>query len=218
MHVHEAVLAGSTEGILVLAGGAVATAAGTALGLRRLDYERIPQVAILSSAFFVVSLIHFPLVGVSVHLVLNGLVGLILGWAAFPALLVALLLQAVLLGHGGPLALGVNTLTMALPAVVCHYVFGRMARSGHEPTSVAAGVAAGVTAVLLAGVLTASALWAAGREFEVFAGAALGFYVAVAVVEGAVTAGVVVFLRKVRPELLKAPFLVPRHSAELPDA
>jgi len=37
----------------------------------------------------------------------------------------------------------------------------------------------------------------------------LGFHFAVAVVEGLVTGSVVVFIRKVRPELLSSPLLVP---------
>ena len=125
MHIHEAVLAGSPEGIAVLSIGAAGAAVGTYLGLRKLDYERVPQVALLSAAFFVVSLIHVPLGGTSVHLVLNGLIGLVLGWTAFPALLVALLLQAVMCQHGGLLALGLNTLSMALPGVVAYCLFHR---------------------------------------------------------------------------------------------
>jgi hypothetical protein len=73
MHLHEAALSGSAQGIAVLCVvGAAATAAGTALGLRRMDYERVPQVAIVSSAFFVVSLIHVPLGATGVHRVLSG--------------------------------------------------------------------------------------------------------------------------------------------------
>ena len=209
MHIHEAVLAGSPEGIAVLSIGAVGAAVGTYLGLRKLDYERVPQVALLSAAFFVVSLIHVPLGGTSVHLVLNGLIGLVLGWAAFPALLVALVLQAVMCQHGGLLALGVNTLSMALPGVVAYYLFHRAVRWRSDGLAFAAGLAAGALAVLLSAALTASALWVAGEQFALFAEAAFAFHVGVCAVEGLITASVVMFLRKVRPELLSAPLLVP---------
>lgn len=214
MHIHEAMLTGSPAGIAVLCIGAVGTCAGTAAGLRRLEDEQIPRVAVVTSAFFVVSLIHVPLGVTSVHLVLNGLVGLILGWAAFPALLVALLLQALLFGYGGLLALGVNTLTMALPGVICYYLFGpwlvpgRDGAKGTQPSvsskavTFAAGWAAGFTAVLLGALLTATALWLAGEEFELLAGAVLGLHAVVAVVEGLITGSVVLFLRRVRPEIL----------------
>jgi cobalt/nickel transport system permease protein len=208
MHIHEAVLSGSPEGVAVLCVGAALTAAGTAFGLRGMDYEQVPRVALVTAAFFVVSLIHVPLGVTSVHLVLNGLVGMILGWAAFPALLVALLLQALLFGHGGILALGINTLTMALPAVVAYYLFHRAAVSRHAAVAFSAGFAAGATAMFLSALLTAAALWFAGQEFQLLATAIVGFYAVVAVVEGLITGSVVLFLRKVRPELLESPFVV----------
>jgi cobalt/nickel transport system permease protein len=53
------------------------------------------------------SLVSVPVGPGSVHLLLNGLMGLLLGWAAVPAILVALILQAVFFGFGGILVLGV---------------------------------------------------------------------------------------------------------------
>ena len=108
MHISEGVLSGP----VLISGGALA-AAGTAIGLKKLDYDRIAQAAILSAAFFVASLIHVPIGPANAHLILNGLVGLLLGWAAFPAILVALVLQAMLFQFGGITALGVNTMIMA---------------------------------------------------------------------------------------------------------
>ena len=70
------------------------------------------QVGILSSAFFMASLIHVPIGPSSVHLLLNGIVGLLLGWGAFPAILVGLALQAMFFQFGGITVLGVNTLNV----------------------------------------------------------------------------------------------------------
>jgi cobalt/nickel transport system permease protein len=209
MHIHEALLAGSPEGVLVLSAGWALAAGGTALGLRRMDYERVPRVAMLSAAFFVVSLVQFQLGPTSVHLVLNGLIGLVLGWAAFPALLIALGLQAVFFGEGGLMALGLNTLTMALPGVICHYVFRRAVFRRSDALAFSAGLGAGALGVLLGALLTAAALCAAGKQYELFAGAVVGLHVPLAAVEALVTGSVVVFLRKVRPELLEAPLLAP---------
>ena len=118
MHIAEGVLSPA-----VLGGGAVLALAGTAQGLRRLEYDRLVAVGILSAAFFVASLIHVPVGLASAHLVLNGLVGVLLGWAAFPSILVALLLQALLFQFGGITVLGVNTFTMGFAAVASWYVF-----------------------------------------------------------------------------------------------
>ena len=56
MHISEGVLSGP----VLISGGALA-AVGTAIGLKKLDYDRIAQAAILSAAFFVASLIHVPI-------------------------------------------------------------------------------------------------------------------------------------------------------------
>lgn len=218
MHITEGMLSMSTqggqlslsaEGTAVLAAGVVITAAGTAVGLRLMDYERVPRVAMLSAAFFVASLIHVTLGPASVHLVLTGLVGVILGWAAFPALLVALFLQAILFAYGGLTTLGINTMTMALPAVACYYLFQRAVRSRHDRVALGAGFAAGATAVVLGALLTAGALLAVGDEFRAVCQTVLIAHLPVALIEGLVTGSVVLFLRKVRPELLRAPLLAP---------
>ena len=77
MHLPDGVFPGSAAGVGVLAAGAAVSAVGTIVALRRMDYERVPQVALLSAAFFVASCIRVPLAFSSVHLLLNGLVGLV---------------------------------------------------------------------------------------------------------------------------------------------
>ena len=88
MHISEGVLSGP-----VLVAGAAVAMAGAAAGLKKLELDRVAQAGMLSAAFFVASLIHVPVGPSSIHLILNGIVGLLLGWAAFPAILTALLLQ-----------------------------------------------------------------------------------------------------------------------------
>ncbi len=55
MHIPEGVM--SAEALVI---GSAVAAAGVGIGLWRLDQERIPEVAVLSSVFFVVSLIPIP--------------------------------------------------------------------------------------------------------------------------------------------------------------
>jgi len=200
MHISEGVLS-----VPVLVAGAAAGAAGVAIGLRKLDYERVPRVAVLASAFFVASLIHVPIGPSNVHLVLNGLVGLVLGWAAFPAILIALLLQAVLFGFGGLTSLGVNLVIMAVPALLCHLALSRWLRSARGPVVFLLGAGAGVLGIVGGCVLLAGALLTTGQAFARVAQLALVAHGPVAIIEGAVTGAVVVFLRQVRPELLQAP-------------
>jgi cobalt/nickel transport system permease protein len=199
MHISEGVLSAP-----VLLGGAVAAAAGVAVGLRRLNHDRIPQTAILSSAFFVASLIHVPVGFTSAHLILNGLLGAILGWAAFPAILVALLLQAVLFQFGGLTVLGVNTVTMALPAVLCAGLFRPLLLSQNTRRAALGGFLCGSLAVVLSGMLVGLARIGTGEAFQT---AALAIFLAnlpITVIEGVVTAAAVVFLGHVKPEILSS--------------
>ncbi|EHJ46637.1 cobalamin (vitamin B12) biosynthesis CbiM protein [Solidesulfovibrio carbinoliphilus subsp. oakridgensis] len=196
MHISEGVLSGP-----VLAGGWALAAAGTALGLRRLDYDRLMTVAILAAAFFVASLIHVPIGPVSVHLILNGLLGAILGPAAFPAICIALLLQAVLFQFGGLVVLGVNTVDMALPAILCFLAFGPLLRAGGRKRAVGA-FCCGFFAVLLAGSLTALALALSGEAFAATAKVILLAHVPIMLIEGVLTAMAVAFVARVRPEML----------------
>ena len=89
MHISEGVLSGP-----VLISGAALAAAGTAIGLKRLDYDRIAHAGVLSAAFFVASFIHVNIGPSSVHLILNGLVGMVLGPAAFVSVFVGLTLRS----------------------------------------------------------------------------------------------------------------------------
>lgn len=202
MHIYEGILSATSAGQGVLVGGIVAAAAGTAIGLYRMDPDRIPKTALLSSAFFIASLVQVPLGQTSVHLTLGGLMGLVLGWATFPAVLVGLILQAAFCSPAGLTTLGVNTLVMALPGVVCHYLLRHMARSRRSSTVALAGFAAGALAVVLGGALSAGVLFAAGRGIENLAPVFFAAHLPVALVEGLVTANVVLLLRKVRPEVL----------------
>jgi len=200
MHLAEGLLSGP-----VLAVGAAGTATGVGVGLWTLDEDRIPRVSVLSSAFFVASLIHLPVGVTEVHLLLTGLAGLILGAAVFPALLVALLLQFILFGYGGFTTLGVNTLTMGLPAVICHFLFSDGVRHGRRSVAGVLAFLCGVAGVALAAAFTAAALVASGRAFFEPSYALMVFHLPVMGIEGLVTAFVVLFLRRVRPELLSAP-------------
>lgn len=196
MHISEGVLSGQ-----VLVAGGVLAFAGTAIGLKKIDYDRIVHVAILASAFFVASLIHVNLGPSSVHLILNGVVGLLLGWAAFPAILVALLLQAVFFQYGGITALGVNTLIMATPAVVCYYLFSPFLNRGKR-TVFAASFMAGAGSVLLSCLFLGFALYFTEKSFLEVSILIITANLPIMIIEGVVTGFMVTFLQRVYPEIL----------------
>ena len=175
---------------------------GTAIGLKKLDYDRIPQAGILSASFFVASLIHVPIGPSSVHLILNGVVGLILGWGAFPAILVALALQSLFFQFGGITTLGVNTVNMALPAVLCYYLFGHMVRK-RSSIALPAAFACGAFSVFLGAIMVGLAMIFTEEDFFKVSTFLVMAHLPVIVIEGIVTAFCVAFIRKVQPTMLQ---------------
>jgi cobalt/nickel transport system permease protein len=106
-----------------LAGGFGITAVLAWFGARKISDDEIARVALLTAAFFLASQIHVRVGPTSVHLLLNGLVGIVLGWRSALAIPVGLLLQAALLGHGGLATLGVNCCVMLIPALLAKPIY-----------------------------------------------------------------------------------------------
>jgi len=199
MHISEGVLSAP----VLISGGAL-TAAGTAIGLKKLDYDRTARAGILSAAFFVAALIHVPIGPANAHLILNGLVGLLMGWAAFPVILVALVLQAILFQFGGITALGVNAMIMAFPAVLCYLICSPFL---HKKSALAlpAAFACGFLSVLLSALLLGLALMFTEEKFFKIATIVIVAHIPVMIIEGIVTALCVAFLKKVQPAMLPGP-------------
>jgi cobalt/nickel transport system permease protein len=193
----------------VLIGGGALTTAGVAVGLRSLQPEHIPRAAMLSAVFFVASLLHVPFGVNNVHLVLNGLLGIMLGWVAFPVLLIALLLQAVFFGFGGLLVLGVNTFNMALPAVICCYLCRPGLRSGNPTLGFLWGMLAGALAVLLSSLMVGLSLALSGQEFRLAAHLVVLTNLPVMAVDGLLTGAAVVLMQRVKPEVFQTLARVP---------
>ena len=185
----------------VVVGGAVLCAAGIGVGLKTLTVEKIPAAGVLSATFFCASLIHMSIGPSSVHLIMNGLCGLILGWAAFPALFVALLLQAVFFGFGGITALGVNTLDIALPAVAVYYLCRRGIFAKSPAVAAAWGALGGGLAIALTTGCVAAALALTGDEFLPAAKLVFFAHIPIMAIEATVSAAAVLLIRRVKPEL-----------------
>jgi cobalt/nickel transport system permease protein len=198
MHISEGVL---TPQVLVT--GAAIAAAGTAVGLKKMDYDHIPKIAVLTAAFFVASLIHVPVGPASVHLTLNGLLGLMLGWAAFPAILIGLLLQALLFQFGGLTVLGVNAVNMGLPALIVYLLFGYFIKKDNAALTIVCSFLAGSVAVLLSILFTAFSLLFSGQEFINIVKIMVIAHIPVVIIEGVVNTFIVTLLKKVKPEILE---------------
>ena len=128
--------------------------------------------------------------------------GLILGWAVVPAVLVALIMQAVFFGYGGLLVLGVNTLNIALPALLCGLLLGPIVRRSSGTATLVLGALSGGLGVLMTAALVALSLVLSGPSMLPAAKVMLAIYVPLMIAEAAVTGFTLAFIQRVSPELL----------------
>lgn len=209
------------DGILpaqVCLGGYAATGLVTWYSLRQIKRrndptEGIPKASLLAAAFFIASSLHIPIPPASVHFVLNGLLGAILGYYAFPAILIGLLFQAIAFGHGGLTTLGINALIMGVPALVAHHLFQLrdLPRLRNERWSIgvfaflAGAVGLGLSALLFFGIVITTI--PADVDVAAERAAVIGLMLAhipLMLLEGTFTAMLALFLLQVKPELLES--------------
>ncbi|MCV6608121.1 MAG: CbiM family transporter [Campylobacterales bacterium] len=176
MHISEGVLSTEVIGVssLILAPLIVNS-------IRKLDYEDISKVALVSALFFVVSTIHLPIGVTSVHFMILGMIGVILGWHSFMALFMALLLQALLIGFGGITSLAVNTLNTGIGAMVGYYLY-LFFKDKMDKTIVSFLV--GFVPILVASVGIAIGLFFSNDEFLTVAKVAVLAHFPLAIIEG----------------------------------
>lgn len=202
MHISDGVLPAA-----VCIGGYVLTGGFIAVLIKRIDMASLPKISVITAVFFVASLIHIPLGITSVHLILNGLVGVFLGWDAFISIFIGIVLQALLFQHGGLTTIGVNTCMMGLPALLGAWVFSFRRWFINERNAKLVngvfGVIVGVLAIIVSTTILALLLISAGENFIAIAQYAALANVPVMVIEGIICGFTVSFLSTVKPELLE---------------
>jgi len=187
----------------VLVTGTVVAVAGVGIALRQITDREIPRIAILSATFFAISLISIPIGPSSIHLLLGGLMGVILGMGIFPAVLVALALQAVLFGFGGLTTLGINTTNIALPGAIAGIAVAPFIRGTQSvPRASVLAALASVFSVLCTGGLVALSLWLSSPDFVPAARILIVTYVPLAIVDAIISAVIIGFLKRVNPQSL----------------
>lgn len=190
MHIADGVLP-----IEIYLGTDAAALAAIYFGGRNVTAEEIPRMGIFAAGLFIVSLIHFPLAGTSIHLGLYGLAGLLFGMRAFPIIFVDLLFQALIFHHGGLLSLGVNTLTMGSGAMAGWMVW-KIPRLNPKVKSFACGFFGIIVPALLLAIIL---VYRYGKGMTTMA----TVYLPAAVIEGLLTVFIFYYFQKVKPELIK---------------
>lgn len=197
MHISEGIL----NAPVWMAGyaGAVVLAAAT---MRNMDMEEVPKIAVITSVFFVASLIKVPIGPSSVHLILNGLVAVVLGWRAFPAIMLGIILQAIIFGHGGVTVIGVNAIMLGGGALVAYMVWQIRHHFSFAKREFVFGALAGAVATISSGIVLSLALLTTGEAFFGVAAMVMLAHIPIMLIEAAVTGACAEFLHRVKPEIL----------------
>ena len=194
-----------SEGIIdlpVWGAAYVGTVAIAAVTMRNMDMEEIPKVSVLTAVFFIASLIKFPLGVASIHFILNGLVGVVLGWRAFIAITLGLVLLAIIFGHGGITVIGVNSVMLGGGALVAYMVWQQRHHFNFAKREFVFGALAGAVGTIFSGSVLAFVLMTTGEAFKVIAATVLAAHIPIMIIE-AILAGVCAeFLLKIKPEML----------------
>ncbi len=211
------------DGILpakVCIGGYAIAGLATWYSLRQINRQKnpqqgIPKAALLTAAFFVASGISIPIPPASVHFVLNGLLGTILGYYAFPAILIGLFFQGQMFGHGGLTTLGVNASMMGIPAILAYYIFQLRYLFGEKKpvvTSIFAffsgAIGLGLALMIFFTLVVTNLPAELNNATERSALYALMLsHIPLIIIEGIFTAMLVMFLQRVKPELIQGKVL-----------
>lgn len=189
-----------------------------AFGVRQLtrrkavDPSYIPLVGIFGAAVFVFSCfpIPVPIAGTTAHPAGTGMSAIFLGPAASVVVaFISLLLQALFLAHGGLTTLGGNTFSMGVVGSFAGFGAFFLARLLRLPLfwcGFCAGVAADLLTYLSTSFAMAIALHGDYSFWSVLGQIYLAFMptqIPLSILEGAVTGGILVYVNKHRPDILR---------------
>lgn len=159
----------------------------------KLKEENISKVALVSAMFFVASMIYIPIGISSIHFMLLGVIGVLLGKDSLLALFIALLLQSLLLGFGGVSSLGVNVLNLTFGAMSGYYLYLFLKDKLNEKLLY---FLIGFTPIIVASLFLALSLLLSEREFLNLSKITFTLNLPLAIIEGFVSIFIFLFLKK----------------------
>ena len=213
MHMADALVSPAVGGAMYAVSAAALAVSAVRVGRDGLGERKIPVMAVTGAFAFAAQMINFtiPGTGSSGHIGGGILLAAMLGGA--PALLTitaVLVIQCLLFADGGLLALGCNLFNMGvIPCLVVYpLVFRPLLRRGVQRGRLTAASVLGAVLSLQLGafsvVLETTASGIAALPFAAFLWLMQPIHLAIGLAEGFVTAGVLVFVWRMRPELLES--------------
>ena len=178
-----------------------------------IDEKMVPLMGVLGAFIFASQMINFtiPGTGSSGHLGGGMILAVILGpYAAFIVMASVLTIQAFFFADGGLLALGCNIWNLGIyPCFIAYpLIYKPLVRRGSSPIRiVVASVISAVIGLQLGALSVVVQTLLSGRSelpFNAFVLMMQPVHLAVGLVEGFVTAGVINYVRAARPEILES--------------
>lgn len=198
MHLADGVL--STPVIIATYGASIGS---LAIGAKGIEDEDIPKISLMSATFFAASLISIPVPPTSVHPLLCGLIGIILGKRAALAFFPALLLQALLFKHGGITSLGANTIMLFIPAYISYLLYNKLPiKKDLIRAGLVGAVSVIMTIIILIILLALTDQRFAQGDFSVVKIAIVG-HLPILIGESIITGFAVQFIEKNKPNWIK---------------
>ena len=220
MHMADALLAPAVAATMFVASGAAA-----AVSIRQLkkadNPQKLPTMAVTAALVFAGQMINYtiPGTGSSGHMCGGMLLSALLGpQAGFLSMIVILAIQCLFFADGGLMALGANIWNMAFygcfvgyyliwrPIMNSRWFDGRGAKAARRAKIVLASVIGCVATLQLGAfsvVLETTLSGITELTFGAFVALMQPIHLAIGLVEGLVTAAVLVFVYEARPELLQ---------------
>lgn len=162
---------------------------------RNTSTEEIPKMGITGAALFVVSLIHIPFAGTSIHPGLFGIAGIILGKRSFPVIFSVMLFQSLIFQHGGLLSVGINSINMGTGAFLAWIIW----KQNIIPEFLRA-VLAGFVGVVIPAMIMSFEFQLSGYGKGILY--IFSIYIIVAVIEGLISLSVVKFFRRIKSNII----------------
>ena len=220
MHMADALLAPAVAAVMYAASGTA-----TGISIHRLrrddDPQKLPTMAVTAALVFAGQMINYtiPGTGSSGHMCGGMLLSALLGpYAGFLSMVVILTIQCLFFADGGLMALGANIWNMAFygcfigygliwrPIMRGHWFESRGETGARRARIVCASVLGCVATLQLGAfsvVVETSLSGITELPFGAFAALMQPIHLAIGLVEGAVTAAVLLFVNESRPELLR---------------
>ncbi len=178
-----------------------------------MDDRKVPLMGVLGAFVFAAQMINFtiPVTGSSGHLGGGMILAILLGpHAAFLTMASILTVQALFFADGGLLALGCNIFNLGFfPCFIAYpliyqKIVGKQPTQGRIVTGSLVAAIIGLQLGALGVVLETLFSGITELTFSTFLLLMLPIHLAIGIVEGLITAAVVIFVWKARPEILEA--------------